>query len=685
MDQGSSGMPEGEAWSVSAAAVPFAFRYDGRPSGEVLAAWRRVPEGDDAYGWQDPHTGLYVGVRVRRFADSPAVDWVLEFENRGGGETPVIEEVLPLDLRLPVRAAEVVRVHYARGSAARLDDFLPCCDELNPYFDDPIALGSRRGRSSDAVLPYFHLDREGDGLTVAVGWSGQWAVRLERGRTHEPGAAKGPDAARLRAGMARTHFRLRPGERVRTPRILAMPWRGGTREEAANRFRRLLLRHYVPRADGAPVRLPLAFCLFGVLDVTGRMDADLERRAQGRAAQVGLDGHWVDASWFGRPGHPWWEETGSWTVNRERYPDGLRPIADAAHAAGMRFILWCDAEHVRAGSRLANEHPEFLLRRTDRDVDNLLLDLGNPDARAYITDLVSRLISEHGVDVYRQDFNVCPIQYWREADAPDRVGMAEMRHIEGLYAFWDDLRRRHPGLLIDNCASGGTRLDLETCARSVPLWATDFQCSVFHAFGLEALATSAQCISGGLAPWVPLFGSGVSTFDPYGFRSLVAAGRVCCYHIERPEAGPSAPTGRHDWRQVFRSGRSLADEDFPVALARQALAEAAGLRPYFEGDFYALLPVTVSPTDWCAYQYHRPDLDAGFAVFFRRPESPFPAMEVALRGLGADGRYEISLSPGYEEGSRRDVSAQDLRALAVSIPNRPGSVLLRYRPVHAVP
>jgi hypothetical protein len=69
-----------------------------------------------------------------------------------------------------------------------------------------------------------------------------------------------------------------------------------------------------------------------------------------------------------------------------------------------------------------------------------------------------------------------PLPYWRANDAPDRQGMAEIRHVEGLYEFWNDLLRRHPGLVIDNCASGGRRIDLETISRSIPLWRSDWQC-----------------------------------------------------------------------------------------------------------------------------------------------------------------------------------------------------------------
>ena len=62
---------------------------------------------------------------------------------------------------------------------------------------------------------------------------------------------------------------------------------------------------------------------------------------------------------------------------------------------------------------------------------------------------------------------MAPLDFWRGNDPPDRQGMTEIRYIEGLYALWDEPRGRHPGLLIDDCASGGRRIDLEMISRSV--------------------------------------------------------------------------------------------------------------------------------------------------------------------------------------------------------------------------
>ena len=112
------------------------------------------------------------------------------------------------------------------------------------------------------------------------------------------------------------------------------------------------------------------------------------------------------------------------------------------------------------GEEIDREHPEWLL--SVGESDNKLFDLGNPEARAWITDRVDSIIKASGVKIYRQDFNFDPLPIWKANEAPDRVGFLENRHAMGYLAYWDELVLRNPGLIIDSCASGGRRNDLET-------------------------------------------------------------------------------------------------------------------------------------------------------------------------------------------------------------------------------
>ena len=184
---------------------------------------------------------------------------------------------------------------------------------------------------------------------------------------------------RLAAGMDRTRLRLHPGEKIRTPRILALPWEGDDDATGNNLLRRLLIAHYLPRIAGELVMPPTAQCLQSHFDATGEASEQLEMTALPRTADVGAEVYWIDACWYGGEGE-WWEEVGSWVVNREKFPNGLKPISDAAHEAGMKFVLWFEPERVRPDSMLSREHPEFLLT-CDDDESNLLLNLGMPEAR----------------------------------------------------------------------------------------------------------------------------------------------------------------------------------------------------------------------------------------------------------------------------------------------------------------
>jgi alpha-galactosidase len=649
---------------------PFSFRLGGRDSGEWLASAGRAQTTEKAPGgaitdlhYADPSGALEVVARVRRFDAFAATDWVLEIANRGTADTLLIEDILPLDLSLTMQPGEKLRIHHAKGSSCEIDDFLPLTKDLRA--GRKLALAPVGGRSSNGVLPFMNLERSGGGMVLAVGWSGQWSAAFDRSK----------EALRVSAGMERTRLVLRPGERIRTPRILILDWEGGDPSAGTNLLRRLLIEHYLPRIDGELVTPPVAHCLQFYYYLTGDVNAELELKALPKVADLGATAYWIDACWYGQ-GRDWSHEVGNWTINRKRYPDGLKPIADAAHARGMKFVLWFEPARVRHDGDLAREHPDFVLRCPENP-DNTLLDFGNPGARRHILDLFSKIIAESGVDVYREDFNFDPLPYWRHADVPDRVGMTEIRYIEGHYEFWDELRRRFPKLFIDNCASGGRRIDLETLSRSLPLWPSDFTDIGGLTCGL-GLHVGDQCIKAGLARWVPLFGGGVWSFTPYSTRSSIIAGFTFGTHIDPKDFVGDAEASHVHPNDVMAKGSLVWSPEFPFDDARAAIAEWKTLRPFFLGDFHLLLPLTVSYHDWCAWQFHRSDLDAGFAVFLRRHRSPFATLDAELKGIDPDAQYDVSFAHDYEQPPRRRMSGRELAKQTIAIAEMPGSVLLRY-------
>ncbi len=648
----------------------WSFRYGGRSSAELLVGWPRQistqtsqSDARETITYVDPVTGLAVIQTARRITGDGALDWTLEFENRGPVDTPILEDIWPLDTFIQTPLQERLRLHTANGSSCQPDDFLPLMFELLPGQSKLIAPSG--GRSSNGAFPFINLQTMGGGMVMAVGWSGQWSIN----------AVRTTDGLRLSAGMQACRLFLHPGEKIRSPRILLLPWEGQDPEMGNNRLRHFLIDHVLPRRDGQLILPPVAQCLQSYFYLTGKAGESFEMAALPRVAALGAEAYWIDACWYGGQ-REWWQEVGTWVVNPARYPHGLKPISQAAHQAGMTFVLWFEPERVRPGSQLHQDHPGYLLT-CPQDPTNLLFNLGDAAARKYLTNLISNLIAENGVDIYRQDFNFDPLPYWHAADEAGRVGMTEIRYVEGHYAFWDELCRRHPGLWIDNCASGGRRIDIETLSRALPLWPSDFSDTIGLRFGL-GLHVGDQVINAGLARWVPLFGGGVWNFSPYGIRSQIIGGFTFGMAVEHQDFADEDTSEVVNPNDVLAKGLTLLDDNFPMEAAHAAIVEWKSVRPYLLGDFYLLLPLTAASHDWCAWQLHRGDLDAGVALIFRRHKSPFDSMELNLHGIDPAALYWVSLSYDFDEDPRLSMAGSDLLSYRVLISEKPGSVLLRY-------
>ncbi len=635
----------------------YSFGYGDKTAAELLPGWtlertRREEAGRVVHTVTrtDPATGLSVACEMIEHTDFPAVEWVFNFTNTGAADTPIIKDILPLDCAFPLTRDKGARVHHANGSECRLDDFAPHATSLGPNEHDPqgtwrgegnpLTIESKGGRSSCGALPFFNIETDNRGIIAAVGWTGDWRAFFFRTEGE----------LRAGAGMKRTHFLLHPGEEARTPRMLLLFWEGD-RMRGHNLLRRFILGKHTPAVNGAPARGPVCNATWG-----GNYAAKHAEHAKWwRDNNLPLDYLWVDAGWFGedeaKPGatvfnSQWGRFVGDWAPNSGYFPQGLKPVADAAADAGMGLLLWLESERVFKGTKWTREHPGHMLGPVG---DNYLLDLGNPDARKMLEEHLAALISENRIGCYRQDFNMDPRPFWDGADTPDRVGLAEIRHITGLYALWDNLRARFPGLLIDNCSSGGRRIDLESISRSMPLWRSDVQC--WPGFGATAMQGQTQ----GLGLWVPLSTGCCDREDTYVFRSALGPGMVLImYEFEQD-------TAKH----------------FSVDWLRARMGELNAVRDLFLGDLYPLLSFSLSDDDWSAWQYDRPDTGRGMVLALRRPNSPFTTMKPRLRGLDPAAEYELKDQDGGKPVVRtgRELMESGLELL---ITDQPGSRLILY-------
>jgi len=655
------------ATDAGLSAFPVSFRYaDRRLPDDATNGWtmRREPSrpGPDTTCetiiLTDPQTGLACRCEIKAYTGFPALEWVAYFKNAGEMDTPILSDIQPLDVLFRLDAGIPCQVHHARGALTQRDDFAPLETPLTfRQGGSRLELSARTGKPSTLNLPFFNLEMGNRGVIGAIGWTGGWTANFQRQR----------DGVRVQAGMERTHLTLHPGEEIRTPRILLLFWEGDgvqslprDRTRSQNMLRRLILAHYTPHSQGELLQPPFCEGAWGA-----RTEAShLEKIRWLKEKRIPTECYWIDAGWYGeRPiaqaadglSNGWMRQVGTWSPNAEAYPNGFAPIGEAARAAGLGFLLWVEPERAFEGTQMVREHPDWLIGPVpsgNTNGINFMVNLGIPEARRHITDLVSNLIREGGVTCYRQDFNDLRVpELFAMADAPDRVGMTEIGHITGLYAFWDELLARHPGLIIDNCAGGGQRIDLETIARSVPLWRSDLQCWPFDPLSMQAQTQ-------GLAPWIPLSAAVCEAPTAYAMRSALGAGMVTHWSGQALEGGA----------------------DLPIERIRALMDEALAMRKYFYGDFYPLLSFSLAPDTWAAWQYDRPDLGEGMLVAFRRHGSPFPEWEAKLQALDPEAEYELY---SWDDRSIRRMSGKHLMAegYAVTIADKPGSALFTYRRV----
>jgi alpha-galactosidase len=187
------------------------------------------------------------------------------------------------------------------------------------------------------------------------------------------------------------------------------------------------------------------------------------------AADLGIERFVLDDGWFsGRTDDR--RALGDWTVDSERWPLGLHPLADAVVARGMEFGLWVEPEMVSPDSWLAREHPDWMLAESDEGASSQhpptwrhqhTLDLTVTAARAHVLESLCVLLHEYPIAFLKWDHN------------RDQHAGTAAAHTRAVYGLIDDLHERFPLVAIESCASGGARIDLGMAHRVHRFWTSD--------------------------------------------------------------------------------------------------------------------------------------------------------------------------------------------------------------------
>ena len=648
----------------------FSFLLDGKPFSELSVTPSVTEEGNVTKSVYLLGGGLKLTNILTVYPEYDACEWVNFLEHSGDESSALISELWDSNVTLPLpptapkltgpaylpQSENVVKVYAPKGSEWSDKEFFCDVDELkHNHYDYWLSVGSKRryastgGRSSDSdFAPFFNVKHGGidTGYIIAVGWTGQWNAEIERGEAE----------IRFKSRIEGASFRLFKGESFRTSSVTIMKYDGNV-SESQNKWRRFVKEVYSPIGKRqVPKIAPFCAGLWGGMST----DGCLERIAAVQKENLPFDHYWMDAGWYGAGNAvspdeyegDWAIHTGNWEVNAFRHPDGLLDVAKAIKDSEKRFILWFEPERVRSNAPICAEHPEYLLNSPGNE-ETFLLNLGDDNAWQYCFDTVSSIIARLNVSVYRQDFNFHPLAFWRSHDTPERQGITEIKHINGLYKLWDALLDRFPYLLIDNCASGGRRIDVETLRRSVPLWRSDAQCPA------DPVPELAQAHSLSHSTWMPYSGTGMGRiwYDTYRFRSAYS---------------PALTTNF-----TFSERNRFGDDPEKIEWLKKMCEEYLRVRPYLSKDIYPLTQPGAAKDIWCAAQYHDSDTDSGVLIAFRRENSPYTTSQFSLSGLDESKTYVFEEVNGDTVTEVGNVLKKD--GLQVTINEKRSSKIYFYR------
>ena len=427
-------------------------------NGRTLTEWRQVePQlGPDALHLRFRDAGELAEVQ---FALALDADGVLRARPsvRAIGPHPVDVHALRVLLPLPARAGETLDF-TGRWSGERR----PQRAEVR---DGTWSRRSRRGRPGhDASFltvvgtPGFGF-RTGELWAAHLAWSGNQEMLVER----LPEGA-GVHSAVLGGGelLDAGEVRLAPGEEYTGPELVLVYSGDGLDGATARLHRSLRARSGHPRSP-RPLLLNTWEAVY--------FDHDLDRLTElaDVAAEVGVERFVLDDGWFrGRRDDR--AGLGDWFVDEALWPDGLLPLSRHVHERGMQFGLWFEPEMVNPDSELARAHPDWLLQERAELTwrHQFVLDVSRPEVAAYLLERLDAVITAAEVDFVKWDHNR-DLHAALGADGSARVHA----HTLAVYGILDELRRRHPRLEIESCASGGARVDLGILERTDRVWASD--------------------------------------------------------------------------------------------------------------------------------------------------------------------------------------------------------------------
>lgn len=616
------------------AKYPFTFKVDGEEFSTL--SWEKRVEKEEKQGTiyrggdtqylilTNNEKALTVTVEITNFYGSATAQWKVLIQNNGNKNSGVISDFYALNSSFETGEAEL---YYSLGSDDAAKDFSLVKKSLK---EKPLVFSGGEGRPTETYLPYFNVNGENISFVVAIGWTGQWqsTFSLIDGK------------ANITAKQESFNAYLLSKEEVRSPLVSISFYENANALKGFNLFRNWVTDNVYP--ENVTQKTYTAMEVAGPLSTKTSDEIIDILNSIDESVYEGIDVFWMDAGWY-KYNNDWYDGVGNWTVDETRYDNGIIELSNYAKSKGLGHVLWYEPERVIKDTVFYNKGIENEGWLVVGD-DNSLFNLANDDALKYFSEYILNSLKENGVTVYRQDFNFAPLSFWQKADNElygGRVGICENHYVTNLYKFLDYLVENVDGLIIDNCASGGKRLDLEMTYRSIPFWRSDYNCAM-HYDSYEAT----QSHTYGLSFWLPMSGINLNLTDysTYALRSSVNPLVLVDFYSPQDEIYNSHVAQRE----------LMTENYYPIEFGSSDLNKIH------------------------AMQYSAEDGSRGTAFIFKRPDVRATEYTVRLNGLKSDATYEVeNIDQPLKVYTKTGEELMN-EGLTISLPNEKAAIFLTY-------
>lgn len=469
-----------------------------------------------------------------------------------------------------------------------------------------VVIENRRGISTHNHNPYFILDRDatetsGQVYFGALCMSGNFSGVVEQ-------TAYGETLVQMGLNPHDCVMVLDPGASVQAPAILCGYSAGGFEIMSHNLHR--FARDHILRKGYRPV-------LYNSWEATEfHVNSQDQIKLAQKAKELGAELFVLDDGWFGQR-NSIENGLGDWYVNEDKFPNGLEELIGAVKDLDMMFGIWVEPEMVNPKAQLYQEHPDWIYhydtRVSDTSRGQYVLNLTKPEVRNFVYDMLDDLLSRYEVDYIKWDANR-PISQ----TGPDHD--IWYKHIQAVYEIVTELKKKHPQVLFEACASGGGRIDYGILGIFDDFWTSD-NTDAYDRLYIQDAYSRIYPIKA-MRAWVtdcPNFLSG--RVIPLSFR----------YH--------SAMMG-----SLGIGCNILKFSPEEVELSQKMIAQYKEIRPIIqEGDFYRLENPSANP--YFLYEYLKADEGMIFA-FLPQSKVGHRGTTIRLRGLDEAALYTLHTSEG---------------------------------------